>query len=126
MTRNAVALAVLLTLSCTTSGGEIADLHRKLARPDRSRPDASRSHEQVDAEDHGVTEVGLERTRCFGTCPAYTVLIRSDGTFRYRGEDFVERKGEYTGTVSRSDFNELARFGAKWDEKPSPRRPARR
>jgi hypothetical protein len=110
MRRIAVALAFVLTLGCAAPGGEIADLHGKLAKPAGGRPDASRSHEQVAAEDHGVTEIGLERTRCYGRCPAYTVVVQSDGTFRYTGVDFVPRQGEHTGTVSRYDFNQLAQF----------------
>jgi hypothetical protein len=97
--------------SCSASfGGQIAELHQKHAKADRGGPDESRSHEQVDAQDHGVTEIGLERTPCYGTCPVYTVIIESDGTFRYKGEKYVERKGEFTGKVSRYQFNQLAQF----------------
>ena len=63
-----------------------------------------------DATTHGITEIGIERTVCFGACPAYTFIAKSDGTFRYSGEDFVERKGTSTGTVSIHDFSLLAQF----------------
>jgi hypothetical protein len=64
----------------------------------------------VDAKNNGITEIGLERTPCFGTCPSYTVIIKSDGTFRYTGENYVARKGKHTGKVSQSAFNQLAQF----------------
>jgi hypothetical protein len=90
--------------------GEISDLHRQSTKPDPNRPDQSRSHEEVEAKDHGVTEVGLERSPCYGTCPVYTVVIKSDGTFRYKGEKHVSRLGNHTGKVSTYGFNQLAQF----------------
>ena len=38
----------------------------------------SRSFHQITAADTGITEIGMERTVCRGTCPA--VIIRSDAT----------------------------------------------
>src|SRR6478609_2095428 len=104
------ALLVVLLTGGVTFGGEIQDMHRKLAKAGRNRPDESRSHEQVDAKDHGITEVGIERTPCYGPCPVYTVIIKSDGTFRYKGEENVQRKGEHTGKVSEYRFKPLAQF----------------
>ena len=46
-----------------------------------------------------ITEVTLERTACFGTCPIYTITLRRDGTATYVGRNFVERKGTYTAKV---------------------------
>lgn len=93
------------------SAGELADLHRKLVRP-RER-DAAAEQERFDrAMDpkHGVTEIGLERTPCYGTCPVYTVIIKNDGTFRYQGGENTKRRGKHTGTVDVSRFNALAEF----------------
>lgn len=44
-----------------------------------------------------ITEITLERTTCFGTCPAYKVTLRSDGTITYEGRRFVEMMGVYEG-----------------------------
>lgn len=99
-----------LLFCCALFGGEIADLHRQLAKPNPNGPDQSRSHDEVDAKDHGVTEVGLERSRCYGTCPVYTVVIKSDGTFRYKGKMHVQRVGNHSGKVSEYTFNQLAQF----------------
>jgi len=110
MPRRWITLAVLLAAGCAASAGEIADLHRKTAKPDPNRPDESRSHDQAEARNHGVTEIGLERSPCYGTCPVYTVVIKADGTFRYKGERFVPRTGEHTGKVSVYGFNHLAQF----------------
>lgn len=59
-------------------------------------------------ESQRVTEIGLKRTACLGECPVYEVTIRADGTFEYVGEKYVERQGEYTGSVNRRSFNKLA------------------
>lgn len=55
-----------------------------------------------------ITEVTFERTVCFGTCPAYKVTLRSDGTVIYEGREFVQMKGTYKGEVY--GFDRLARF----------------
>ena len=102
-------VAVILTGSLLALGGEISDIHRKQVRP--SDPRKSRSHDEVNSTDHGITEVGIERTPRFGTTfPIYTFIIKSDGTFRYKGVEYVERKGEFTGTISVEDFHRLAQF----------------
>ena len=99
-----------LILVLPVFGGEISDLHRQLAKPDPNRRDQSHGHDEVEAKNHGVTEVGLERSPCYGFCPVYTVVIKSDGTFRYKGEKYVQRVGNYTGKVSTYGFDQLAQF----------------
>ncbi len=62
-------------------------------------------------DDHsGIDEIGLERMVCFGTCPIYTVIIRKDGTFRYIGEEYVQHKGTFTGTVDMKDLRDLFKY----------------
>lgn len=91
-------------------GGEISDVHYKEARGTRGDLRKSRSHAEVASTNHGITEVGIERAGCLGTCPSYTFVVKSDGTFRYRGDEYVERKGEFAGKVSVWKFHNLARF----------------
>ena len=47
---------------------------------------------------------------CFGTCPAYTVIIQADGSFTYTGRDHVERLGEHRGTVPRWFLDRVLRY----------------
>lgn len=106
------ALLILITGSWPLFAGEIAEMHEKLPR---TPPIARNRVPLVDNSgasytNHGITEIGIERTPCFGRCPAYTFIIKSDGTFRYQGESNVERKGTFTGTLSVWYFNSLARF----------------
>jgi hypothetical protein len=44
--------------------------------------------------------VKLERTRCFGTCPAYAVSIDAAGNVIYQGGDFVRVKGRRTARIT--------------------------
>ena len=91
--------------------GEIADMHRKRVRPKEVDPAPLMARfERLDKPEHGVTEIGLERTACFGTCPVYTVILKSDGTVRYTGEDYVAHKGTRTGRISDWAFNQLAEY----------------
>jgi hypothetical protein len=95
-------------------GGEISDYyaraHPEAAAQGLATPETSRSHEQVESTAHGITEIGIERGACFGTCPIYTFIIKSDGTCHYKGDKYVERIGEFSGTVPIGDFHELAQF----------------
>jgi hypothetical protein len=59
---------------------------------------------------HGITEIGIERTGCFGSCPSYTFVVNSEGSFRYSGGEYAKRVGKFTGTISIGEFHELARF----------------
>lgn len=47
----------------------------------------------------GSTFFSLERTPCFGKCPAYTVTIMADGTAHYTGRSNAPREGKFTGKV---------------------------
>jgi hypothetical protein len=60
--------------------------------------------------DHGVTEIGVERTTCYGSCPEYTFIITSDGFCRYNGGKFAPLGGYKTGLVPLDHFHRLARL----------------
>lgn len=51
-----------------------------------------------------ITEITLERTACFGFCPIYKVILRSDNTATYIGERFVERQGTYKAYISNFEY----------------------
>jgi hypothetical protein len=62
------------------------------------------------SEDHGITEIGIERTPCYGKCATYTFIVKSDGTVRYNGEAHVDRIGRSTGKIPTWEFHWLANF----------------
>ena len=66
------------------------------------------THAQAPISKDQITEVTLERTGCFGTCPIYKVTVRRDGTISYNGKQYVELKGAYEGTVY--GFDRLAQL----------------
>lgn len=55
-----------------------------------------------------ITEITLERTACFGFCPIYKLILRSDGTATYIVMRFVERQGTYKAYSS--GFEHLAKI----------------
>lgn len=61
------------------------------------------------ADSGQITEITVERTACYGTCPVYKVTLRSDGTVSYEGKEFVKAKGRRSGRISPVDFQQLAR-----------------
>jgi membrane dipeptidase len=54
-------------------------------------------------------EITLQRTTCFGTCPEYTVTLRSDGTVTYSGRQFVRTPGDHTWKIDPAAVRALAR-----------------
>ena len=62
-----------------------------------------------------ITEISLERTPCYGTCPVYKVTLHADGTVTYEGKEFVKEIGTRSGRISASDFQQLARQVQKID-----------
>ena len=117
---------VLLTVSFVLAG-ELQQLHRAQQPSEQGSPASEPAEGPVPGVkpmpgtmpqaparvQHDITEIGLERTRCFAGCPAYTVIISADGSFRYTGEYGVERVGEYTGTVSEGRLRQVLDFIAE-------------
>jgi hypothetical protein len=53
--------------------------------------------------------ITLERTVCFGSCPAYKVTIYDDGKVVYEGQEFVKRKGRVEARISKAELEQLVR-----------------
>lgn len=78
-------------------------LKSKLLSRDKAEPDiASLS----DADLKNVT-VRLERSRCYGSCPEYSVTIHGDGRLEYEGKSNVKDKGELTGAIEPKEIRTL-------------------
>ena len=45
------------------------------------------------------TKIQLERTTCFGACPAYSVSIDAQGNVTFEGKNFVRVKGPQTDRI---------------------------
>lgn len=54
----------------------------------------------------------LQRTICFGWCPAYTVSIYRDGVIEYNGTDYVKTKGKATGVLSQDKVDAIDKLFA--------------
>ncbi len=46
--------------------------------------------------------VELSRSRCYGSCPSYSVRVNADGTVVWDGSGFVEARGHRTGRIDAS------------------------
>ena len=103
-------IAVFVSVTLVASGGEIADHFYTNAAQSFLDSMSSARPPKVVSTNHGITEIGIERTTCFGSCPAYTFIIKSDGTVRYKGIKFVERTGDFTGTIPVWYFHAIAEF----------------
>lgn len=57
-----------------------------------------------------ITEISLERTWCFGSCPIDKLVLHSNGTAEYTGWMNVGRVGYYTGQVPTRDVERLGQW----------------
>ena len=57
--------------------------------------------------DWNTLRIGLQRGTCFGSCPAYDLEIRGDGTVRFEGRAYVAVTGEHKSSISREDMETL-------------------
>lgn len=85
---------------------------RRSRRPTKAPPkkDEPQSNNPTPPQGHGITEIGSEFPVGWHSGPAYTLIVKSDGTFRFEGRENVDHVGKWTGTVDRKAFDELARF----------------
>jgi hypothetical protein len=112
-----VTITVFFASAFLGLGGEIADYYFKHSQENPKKAteaiasiEKSRRHAEVESTNHGITEIGIERSGCFGTCPMYIFIVKSDGTFHYKGDKYVERTGEFSGTIPIWQFHELGQF----------------
>jgi len=59
-------------------------------------------------EGERIASIGLRRGMCFGTCPAYEVVLHHDGSATWHGDAYVDRIGDHAGQFQVSDFERLA------------------
>jgi hypothetical protein len=103
-----VLLAASLMIGCSTAlAGETHDLYDA---PGSGPKDVQHLTPPRGAGDHGISELGIERSARFGRCPVYTFIVSNDGTFRYTDVSYVDHMGEFTGTVPVQEFDWLAQF----------------
>ena len=51
---------------------------------------------QQNVQAKSISEISIEHTRCYGTCPVYKLTLRSDGTATFVGVAYVDKVGTYT------------------------------
>lgn len=78
-----VVLVASLLMGVNTSSGHPGD----------ENPDPN----SVSDDDLKTVTVRLERTGCYGTCPAYRLTIHGDGRVEYDGQNYVKEKGTREG-----------------------------
>ena len=60
-------------------------------------------------------QIALERTGCYGTCPAYSVTVRGNGRATYIGHAFVDVTGKHEYEVPRDDVAHLVDLLRQFD-----------
>lgn len=55
-------------------------------------------HRQKQTQE-SITEISIEHTRCYGTCPIYKIILRPDNTAIYIGQKYSDRIGTYKADI---------------------------
>lgn len=58
-------------------------------------------------DDLKTLTIQLERTACYGTCPAYSVTIHGDGRVEYNGKSHVRETGVHEGQIATDKIKAL-------------------
>ena len=53
------------------------------------------------------TIITLKRTRCFGTCPVYNLVIYADGRVVFEGVEYVKTKGKVESSLTQGQLKLL-------------------
>jgi Domain of unknown function (DUF6438) len=72
----------------------------------------------ISEADLKTVTIHLERTACYGTCPAYSVTIHGDGRVEYAGSGHVKETGAREGRIELDKIRELLSQFSKakfWD-----------
>ena len=68
----------------------------------------ARNSNSIDSSDlDGASELTLERSYCFGSCPVYRLTVWGDGKLAYFGKDHVKTKGRVLSHVSPEQLRSL-------------------
>jgi len=68
-----------------------------------------------DVTDLSTVSIGLSRTPCFGSCPAYELTLAGDGTLHFSGHSSVLIPGDHTAHISPDKVRELLTLFRKAD-----------
>ena len=60
--------------------------------------------------DYKIEEIGLERTSCYGSCPAYTIKMKADGSIVYSGGEHAKVQGVKSASIDEETFTKIASF----------------
>jgi hypothetical protein len=95
-----------------------AELHRGPPYPWEHEHTAWRTIDEYEDTTHGIIQVGVARSPCFGECPVYDAVIHASGVVEYTGRMYVPRVGDHRGRVGLYEFQRLGQFIAGtrfWD-----------
>jgi hypothetical protein len=67
----------------------------------------NRNAQNSKKHDYKNAVITLERSVCYGRCPAYKLKIEGNGTVSYEGIRFVAVEGKQTGSISQEDFKKM-------------------
>ncbi|GGI90551.1 hypothetical protein GCM10007978_30220 [Shewanella hanedai] len=94
-------LLMLISISFFhVSAQDLATLHKESGASLPSYFDKS-EFQSYEFKTFGITEIGLQKTSCFGRCPTFLLNIKMDGSVYYEGHNFVEKMGIYTGKLEK-------------------------
>ena len=104
-----MAFQRLFMVSILTAGLSLPVIKSALGHSGDQTPDLS----SVSDADLTTITIQLDRTGCYGTCPAYSVTIHGDGRVEYNGKSHVKEVGTREGRIETDKIRALASVFSK-------------
>lgn len=100
------ALTATFTLCLPFVSGVAADIQQEFVAQNSKETPAD--FVKPDNAVVDVTELAIERTICFGTCPIYSFSVKSSGAYTLNVIKFAKPLGTKSGSIRKSDFERAA------------------
>lgn len=101
-------IIVGLAISSCKNKDQITAVEETQTQVEEMKGDSAVVGEVKEVQEKVAREVlYFEQTACFGTCPSFTFSAMSDGSCSYTGRNFVDRIGQYKGTIDPSAYAEV-------------------
>ena len=102
--------AYLLVFSAVSNAETLREQFLKSGHSTPLIRDKSRSNDEVSSDKHGIQQVMVETSACFGNCPEYSISISADGMVEYIGYKNVEFIGSRIGHIDNWRIRPLFQF----------------
>lgn len=92
-------ISAVLCLNGVCFAAKQQSLKDKHLKQDQQSAEVYDTYKHTSLNNNPISKIGIERTFCYGTCPAYQLIVHRSGKVSYTGYGHVKRQGEHSGSI---------------------------